>query len=180
MTFSRREKELGKVRENRQSMKSLWTIISNFDFQLSDVKRSKHSEEDNEEIIVDVGNTDSSSEHESFYPPTTTHSEAPEHHESSEHEAEKKDEDLDNLVGEIEAKLTLAEDQFDETDSLENCYSKDGTDLKCNFRPGVYKREGHLRNHLKTKHNQSFELICKCGKIFADSTRLNRHKKLSK
>ena len=99
MTFSRREKELGKVRENRQSMKSLWTIISNFDFQLSDVKRSKHSEEDNEEIIVDVGNTDSSSEHESFYPPTTTHSEAPEHHESSEHEAEKKDEDLTVYVG---------------------------------------------------------------------------------
>ena len=93
---------------------------------------------------------------------------------------EKKDEDLDDLVGEIEAKLTLVEDQVDETDSLENCYSKDGTDLKCNFCPGVYKREGHLRNHLKTKHNRLFELIFKYGKIFADSTRLNRHKKLCK
>ena len=93
---------------------------------------------------------------------------------------DKIDEGIDNLVGEIKAKLTLVEDQVDKTDSIEDCYSKDGTDLKCNFCPGVYKREGHLRNHLKTKHNRSFEMICKCGKPFVDSTRLNRHKKLCK
>jgi hypothetical protein len=69
--------------------------IANSNFTISDLKRSKNSsDEDNEEIIVDDGNTDShsSSEHESVYDQTTTHSEA--HHESPEHEADKKDEDL--------------------------------------------------------------------------------------
>ena len=70
--------------------------MTNFNIMISDLKRSKHSDEDNEEIIVDDGNTDShgSSEHESVYDQTTTHSEA--HHESPEHdtEADKKDEDL--------------------------------------------------------------------------------------
>ena len=37
--------------------------------------------------------------------------------------------------------------------------------------------EGHLRNHLESKHNKSFKLSCSCGKLFPDSTRLNRHKK---
>ena len=34
---------------------------------LSDIKRSKHSDEDSEEIIVDIVHTDSSSQHESVY-----------------------------------------------------------------------------------------------------------------
>ena len=63
----------------------------------------------------------------------------------------------------------------DNEEYFEHCFTKDDSGLKCNFCPGIYKREGHLRNHLKTKHNRS--VACKCGKYFADSTRLNEHKK---
>ena len=83
---------------------------------------------------------------------------------------------VDNLADEIESKLNVVEDY-----SLEDCYTKDGADMKCNFCPAVYLREGNLRNHLKSKHNRSFEIVCNnCCKPFADSTRLNRHKKLCK
>ena len=39
--------------------------------------------------------------------------------------------------------------------------------LKCNFCPALYQREGHLRNHLSSKHNKSLEIKCGfCGKVF--------------
>ena len=83
--------------------------------------------------------------------------------------------DVDDLVMDVARKLTL--DGADNEEHFEHCFTKDDNGLKCNFCPGIYQREGHLRNHLKTKHNRSFDLTCKCGKYFANSTRLNRHKK---
>ena len=87
-------------------------------------------------------------------------------------------EDVDDLVMDNAFKLTL--DEAADEGSFEQCFTKGESGLQCNFCPGIYKREGHLRNHLKTKHNKSFNLTCKCGKSFADSTRLNRHKKSCK
>ena len=54
------------------------------------------------------------------------------------------------------------------------------TELSCNFCPATYKREGHMRNHLESKDNKTFKLICSCGKLFPDMTRLSRHKTSSK
>jgi len=92
--FSRPEKELDRV--NNQSTKCLLASHNcHTYFLFSNIKRAKHSDEDNEEIIVDDGNTDSSSEHESVSAPTITQSET--NHESPDHEADtdiKKDQDL--------------------------------------------------------------------------------------
>ena len=65
-------------------------------------------------------------------------------------------------------------------EKFEDCYMDSNGELKCNFCPGTYKREGHMRNHLDTKHKKTFNLVCNCGKLFADSTRLFRHKKTCK
>ena len=82
---------------------------------------------------------------------------------------------IDDLVAGIGSKLTLEDSEKD--DALENCYTELSSGMKCNYCPGIYKREGHLRNHLESKHTKSFKLSCSCGKLFPDSTRLNRHKK---
>ena len=48
----------------------------------------------------------------------------------------------------------------------------------CRLCPGIYKREGHMRNHLETKHNKMFKIICNiCKSTYPDSARLSRHKK---
>ena len=65
--------------------------------------------------------------------------------------------------------------------TLEDCYTmdKEGT-LNCKFCSGKYKKEGHFKNHIETKHNVSVDLICTCGQVFDDTTRYCRHKKSCK
>ena len=53
--------------------------------------------------------------------------------------------------------------------------SKDS--LHCKLCPGVYKREGNMRNHLESKHGKVFDLKCACGQTYSDCTKLLRHKK---
>ena len=54
-------------------------------------------------------------------------------------------------------------------------------DLTCKFCPAAYKKEGNLRNHLESKHNKRFKIVCSvCDKEFAESSRLVRHKKTCK
>ena len=53
-------------------------------------------------------------------------------------------------------------------------------DFSCNLCPATYKRMGNMRNHLNTKHKMSHELKCACGKVFSESTKLNRHQKTCK
>ena len=68
-----------------------------------------------------------------------------------------------------------------EEETFEDCFSVNSNgELVCNFCPGIYKREGHMRNHLDSKHNKVFKIVCYCGKTFADVTRLSRHKKSCK
>ena len=64
---------------------------------------------------------------------------------------------------------------------LEDCYEtdNDGT-LNCKLCKGKYKREGHMKNHVETKHNLLIELICKCGQVFDETTRYCRHRKSCK
>ena len=63
-------------------------------------------------------------------------------------------------------------------EKFEECFeTKSNGELYCKFCPGVYKREGHMRNHLQSKHMKIFDIKCLCGKVFPDSTRLSRHKK---
>ena len=68
-----------------------------------------------------------------------------------------------------------------EEEKFEDCFTVDSTgELRCNFCPANYRKEGHLRNHMDSKHNKSFKTVCSCGKSFPDSTRLSRHKKTCK
>ena len=61
---------------------------------------------------------------------------------------------------------------------IEDCFTIDDKGvMSCNFCPGKYKREGHLKNHIETKHNIDVELICSCGQVFSETTPYNRHKK---
>ena len=61
---------------------------------------------------------------------------------------------------------------------LDSCFSElPGGDLSCNFCSGTFKRLGHIRNHLNSKHNLKLDLKCVCGKEFNDSTKLSRHQK---
>ena len=61
---------------------------------------------------------------------------------------------------------------------LENCYLVDSEGLlNCKYCVGKYKREGHMKNHIETKHNLKINLSCKCGQIFDDTTRYVRHRK---
>ena len=80
----------------------------------------------------------------------------------------------EDVIGDFE-KLSIASS---EEVKLEDCYTEEpaGT-LKCNFCPGTYKREGHMKNHVETKHNMIVALVCKCGQVFVETTRFNRHKK---
>ena len=61
-----------------------------------------------------------------------------------------------------------------------NYFSKTAAGLSCNYCPAVYSREGQLRNHLASKHNKFYDLICVCGTSFPDTTKFNRHKKSCK
>ena len=74
----------------------------------------------------------------------------------------------------------LDEKEVENDDKFEDCFTESNGEMSCNFCPGTYKREGHLRNHLESKHNRMFKMICSCGKVFPDSTRLSRHKKTCK
>ena len=85
---------------------------------------------------------------------------------------------VDDLVAGFETDLKIGDAEAEE--NWENCFTEVSSGLKCNFCPGIYKREGHLRNHLQSKHNKFFKLACICGKLFPDSTRLSRHKKSCK
>ena len=83
--------------------------------------------------------------------------------------------DLNGIIDTIENSLKIS-GLVDE--KIEDCFTTDKTgEMQCNFCPGKYKREGHLRNHLESKHKKYFKLICKCGNLFPDFARLTRHKK---
>ena len=77
----------------------------------------------------------------------------------------------------LEQCLKISENSVEEC--FKDCYEEDPTGmLKCNYCPAAYKKEGHLRNHLESKHNKSFKINCSvCDKVFPDSSRLVRHKK---
>ena len=78
----------------------------------------------------------------------------------------------------IDMKTAEKEVERNETVRLEECFTEEPVGiLNCNFCPGKYKREGHMKNHIETKHNMSVELICKCGQIFIETTRYLGHKK---
>ena len=67
------------------------------------------------------------------------------------------------------------------TTKIEDCFFEDDSgNLCCNFCPGKYKREGHLKNHVESKHNIKVDLICKCGQVFIETTRYCRHRKSCK
>ena len=62
--------------------------------------------------------------------------------------------------------------------SLDDCYTVDNEGaLQCKYCDGKYKREGHMKNHIETKHNLKIIMSCSCGQIFEDSTRFTRHRK---
>ena len=87
------------------------------------------------------------------------------------------DENLKGLINDMAIKINIDVCE----DKLEDCYTvKQSGELSCNYCPGTYKREGHMRNHLESKHNKTFKLICSCGKLFSDATRFSRHKKSCK
>ena len=97
-------------------------------------------------------------------------------------------ESLERVMTTMSEKLKITDENTDKKEKedskvderFEDCYSESNGELKCNFCPGTYKREGHLRNHLDTKHKKTFKILCSCGKLFSDSTRLSRHKKSCK
>ena len=84
--------------------------------------------------------------------------------------------DLEKLT--IVTKNVEKEVERNEAVRLEECFTEEpvGT-LNCNFCPGKYQREGHMKNHIERKHNMTVELLCKCGQIFIETTRYLRHKK---
>ena len=60
---------------------------------------------------------------------------------------------------------------------IDDCFLEESSGtLKCRFCPGIYKREGNLKNHVESKHNLVVELVCKCGQISVETTRYCRHK----
>ena len=72
-------------------------------------------------------------------------------------------------------------DVFKKSEKLEDCFVLDKNgQLNCNYCDGKYQREGHMKNHLETKHNIIVTLICSCGQLFDDTTRYGRHKKSCK
>ena len=86
-----------------------------------------------------------------------------------------KPEATEELVGLLD---DLKMDEKIPSETFEDCFTVDKTgSLHCKFCEGVYKREGHMRNHLESKHNKSLPLVCHCGKKFPDSTRFTRHNK---
>lgn len=88
------------------------------------------------------------------------------------------EEDIERVLLDLTSKLTV-EDCKEEI--FEDCFKTDSSgELRCNFCPGIYKREGHMRNHLESKHMKTFKIVCSCGKLFPDSTRLSRHRKTCK
>ena len=90
------------------------------------------------------------------------------------------DEAIENLVADLENQMKIVNEKTDKDDLFENCFKTIDGEFICNFCPGKYKREGHLRNHLESKHNKKFRIVCVCGKEFPDSSRLSRHKKTCK
>lgn len=82
--------------------------------------------------------------------------------------------EVDDLITSMKNMLTV---ETDVEDKFEHCFKEVNGALHCNFCNGVYKKEGHLRNHLESKHNKHFELVYVCGKPFPDFARLTRHKK---
>ena len=53
---------------------------------------------------------------------------------------------------------------------FEDCFGKKDGQLQCKFCPGSYKKEGHFKNHLESKHNKKFKIICSiCSSQFPDS-----------
>ena len=87
------------------------------------------------------------------------------------------EEDIEHVLLDLTSKLTVdcKEEIFGD------CFKTDSSgELHCNFSPGIYKREGHMRNHLESKHMKTFKIVCSCGKLFPDLTRLSRHRKTCK
>jgi hypothetical protein len=93
---------------------------------------------------------------------------------------------VDNLT--IDKKNESKKDDVDPIDNknsdslkLEECFDVDDEGaLKCKYCDGKYKREGHMKNHVETKHNVKIDLVCTCGQLFDDTTRYVRHKKSCK
>ena len=85
--------------------------------------------------------------------------------------------DFDELETAFDTLLVLNEKE----ETFEDCYGEKDGQLQCKFCPGSYKKEGHLRNHLESKHNKKFKIICSnCSSEFRDSYRMTRHKKSCK
>jgi hypothetical protein len=76
----------------------------------------------------------------------------------------------------------VSETEHESHETFEDYIIEDSSgSLKCKLCPGQYKKSGHLRNHLETKHNKVFRIVCSsCGKQFPDSSRLCRHNKSCK
>ena len=107
-------------------------------------------------------------------------------------ESAQTDKSLEKVISNIENQMKIVDgkevnkdEKFEKMEvekevKFEDCFSETNGEMSCNFCPGTYKREGHLRNHLESKHNKTFKIVCSCGKLFPDSTRLSRHKKTCK
>ena len=85
----------------------------------------------------------------------------------------------DNVLEELAAGLDNCMISEKE-EALTDCFEEDSEGmLNCKFCPAAYKKEGHLRNHLENKHGKLFKIVCSvCDKIFPDSYRLFRHRKI--
>ena len=91
------------------------------------------------------------------------------------------DEEMEDMLLDMKSKLNFEDSAEEKEEKFEDCFqSNSNGELRCNFCPGIYKREGHMRNHLDSKHMKTFKIVCSCGKLFPDSTRLSRHKKTCK
>ena len=90
-------------------------------------------------------------------------------------------ESVDEGVEEVLLDMTKMKIAVCQEEKYEDCFKLNSNgELSCNFCPGIYKRDGHMRNHLSSKHMKTFKIVCSCGKLFPDSTRLSRHKKTCK
>ena len=89
--------------------------------------------------------------------------------------------DLEPKSSQEKPKDNKKTDIFKKGEKLEDCFVLDKNgQLNCNYCDGKYQREGHMKNHLETKHNIIVTLICSCGQLFDDTTRYGSHKKSCK
>ena len=52
---------------------------------------------------------------------------------------------VDDLMFRMETKLKVTVEE-----RLEDCFNEENGEFHCSFCPGIYKREGNIRNHLES------------------------------